>query len=56
MILHRMKTILDEYEIDLKNYDSQGHKLSTKKNVIDVAKEFAVYFARYKQWPLDFLP
>ena len=41
-----MKTLLDEYDIDLKNVFSQQHKLSTKKNIIDMAKDFNVYFAR----------
>merc|ERR1712218_714787 len=42
----RMKTLLDEYHINLKNIFSQQHKLATKKNIIEVAKEFATYFAR----------
>merc|ERR1711899_245776 len=42
----RMKTLLDEYNINLKNIFSGQHKLSTKKSIIEVAKEFATYFAR----------
>ena len=42
----RMKTLLDEYEVGLKNVFSNQHKLSTKKNIIDMAKEFPTYFAR----------
>lgn len=42
----RMKTLLDEYNINLKNIFSGQHKLSTKKNIIEVAKEFPTYFAR----------
>ena len=42
----RMKTLLDEYDISLKNVFSSQHKLSTKKNIIDMAKEFPTYFAR----------
>lgn len=45
----RMKTLLDEYDIDLKNVFSNNHKLSTKRNIIDMAKELSVYFARYVQ-------
>merc|ERR1712088_854406 len=36
----RMKTILDEYSINLKTVFSNSHKLSTKKNIIEVAKDF----------------
>ena len=43
----RMKTLLDEYNISLKNVFGNQHKLSTKKNIIDMAKEFPTYFARY---------
>ena len=42
----RMKTLLDEYDIDHKNVHGGQHKLSTKKNIIDMAREFSVYFAR----------
>jgi myosin-15 len=42
----RMKTLLDEYHIDLKNLFSNKHKMSTKKSIIEVAKEFDTYFAR----------
>ena len=42
----RMKTLLDEYNINLKNIFSGQHKLNTKKSIIEVAKEFATYFAR----------
>ena len=42
----RMKTLLDEYEINLKNVFGQQHKISTKKNIIDMAKELPTYFAR----------
>ena len=42
----RMKTLLDEYNINLKNIFGNQHKLSTKKSIIEVAKEFATYFAR----------
>ena len=42
----RMKTLLDEYDINLKNVFGQQHKLSTKKNIIDMAKELPTYFAR----------
>lgn len=45
----RMKTLLDEYDIDVKNVFSQQHKLSTKKNIIDMAKEFSIYFSRYSK-------
>ena len=41
-----MKTLLDEYHISLKNIFSQQHKISTKKSIIEVAKEFPTYFAR----------
>jgi hypothetical protein len=43
----RMKTLLDEYDINLKNVFGQQHKLSTKKNIIDMAKELPTYFARF---------
>jgi len=42
----RMKTILDEYSINLKTVFSNSHKLSTKKNIIEVAKDFPTYFSR----------
>ena len=42
----RMKTLLDEYNINLKNIFSGQHKLNTKKNIIEIAKEFPTYFAR----------
>ena len=42
-----MKTLLDEYDIDLKNVFSNNHKLSTKRNIIDMGKDLSVYFARY---------
>ena len=42
----RMKTLLDEYDISLKNVFSNQHKLSTKKNIVDMAKEFPTYFSR----------
>ena len=42
----RMKTLLDEYDVNLKNVFSNQHKLSTKKNIMDMAKEFPTYFAR----------
>ena len=42
----RPQTLLDEYEIDLDNIFSQRHKLQTKKNIIEVAREFNTYFAR----------
>merc|ERR1719242_2887803 len=42
----RLKTLLDEYNINLKNIFSGQHKLNTKKNIIEVAKEFPTYFAR----------
>ena len=41
-----MKTLLDEYNINLKNIFGNQHKLSTKKSIIEVAKEFPTYFAR----------
>ncbi len=41
-----MKTLLDEYNISLKNVFSNQHKLSTKKAIIEVAREFPTYFAR----------
>ena len=43
----RMKTLLDEYDVDLKNVFSNKHKLSTKKNIVDMAKDCKVYFSRY---------
>merc|ERR1719242_1542733 len=42
----RMKTLLDEYSINLKTVFSNSHKLSTKKNIIEVAKDFPTYFSR----------
>ena len=42
----RMKTLLDEYEVDLGNAADGDHRLSTKKNIIDMARDFQVYFAR----------
>ncbi len=64
----RMKTLLDEYEVEPGNVQDGRHRyyslekrpnfilkstfpayffrLSTKKNIIDMAKEFQLYFAR----------
>ena len=35
-----------DYSINLKNIFGNQHKLSTKKSIIEVAKEFPTYFAR----------
>ncbi len=42
----RMKTLLDEYDVDVNNVFSNKHKLSTKKNIIEMARELSVYFSR----------
>ena len=42
----RMKTLLDEYDIDADNVFSNRHKLGTKKNIIEMARELDVYFSR----------
>ena len=42
----RMKTLLDEYDIDGDNVFSNRHKLGTKKNIIEMARELDVYFSR----------
>ncbi|CAB4070030.1 unnamed protein product [Lepeophtheirus salmonis] len=42
----RLRTLLDEYSINLKNLGSTKHRLSTKKNIIEIAKDSEYYFSR----------
>lgn len=41
-----MIKLLDNYGVNLENLQSTQHKITIKKNVVDVAKQWPVYFAR----------
>jgi myosin XV len=38
--------MLDSYGITLSNLHSPHHKVTIKKNIVDMAKEWPTYFAR----------
>ncbi|XP_040563865.1 unconventional myosin-XV [Lepeophtheirus salmonis] len=42
----KLKSLLNEYSITLDNLGSTKHRLSTKKNIIDVARDCDHYFSR----------
>ncbi|XP_046586212.1 unconventional myosin-XV isoform X1 [Neodiprion lecontei] len=41
-----MLKMLDNYGINLENLQSTQHKITIKKNVVDMAKQWPIYFAR----------
>ncbi|XP_074098878.1 unconventional myosin 10A [Cotesia typhae] len=43
---HNMLKLLDNYGITLDNLQSTQHKITMKKNVVDMAKQWPLYFAR----------
>ncbi|CAG5093665.1 Similar to MYO15B: Unconventional myosin-XVB (Homo sapiens) [Cotesia congregata] len=43
---HNMLKLLDNYGITLENLQSTQHKITMKKNVVDMAKQWPLYFAR----------
>lgn len=43
---NKMRKLLDSYGITLSNLHSPHHKVTIKKNIIDMAKDWPTYFAR----------
>jgi len=43
---NKMRKMLDSYGITLSNLHSPHHKVTIKKNIVDMAKEWPTYFAR----------
>ena len=41
-----MLKMLDNYGVTLDNLQSTQHKITIKKNVVDMAKQWPLYFAR----------
>ena len=41
-----MIKLLDNYGVTLENLQSTQHKITIKKNVVDIAKQWPLYFAR----------
>ncbi|KAK0170258.1 hypothetical protein PV328_010838 [Microctonus aethiopoides] len=43
---HNMLKMLDNYGVTLDNLQSTQHKITIKKNIVDMAKQWPLYFAR----------
>ncbi|CAB3362581.1 Hypothetical predicted protein [Cloeon dipterum] len=43
---NKMRKMLDSYGITLSNLHSPHHKVTIKKNIVDIAKDWPTYFAR----------